>query len=216
VRKYKQSSILFGISESSNAITTESIPTNLGIYTFVPNHVRKIVRNRKSSLIVPTSAPNLYIFQRQKSIHFLVRTLLLSIVISLFLSITNIILRSTSCLTETLSTIGLSLQRILDFVPVPNRVGSHDWLDLAKDVVDTSGNDEAREKVETVDVSCTDWDGSSDGTCETDDVDEYTAEIGYPAAPLDTVDAVVWARCVGVVEVGEFEISFADEVAGIC
>jgi hypothetical protein len=134
---------------------------------------------------------------------------------SILLSIANVILGTIS-FHKALGTVGLALQRILDFIPVTNRVGSHDWLDFAEDEVNTGADDEAGEEVETVDVGCADWDRSADCTGEADDVDHNTTEVGDPSAPLDTVHAVVRAAGICIIEILELKVTLSDEVADSC
>ena len=83
-----------------------------------------------------------------------------------------------------------------------------DGLGTAEQGIDNSGYKEAAEEVESVDICCTNGYGRTDGTSETNHVNENARDVGGAGSPGNTIRVVVRAVSWRAVQVSRLEATF--------
>lgn len=94
----------------------------------------------------------------------------------------------------------------------PSLTAGRNWTNLAQDPVRQARDEETGEEVDIVDVFRTLRHRLSNGSNESDDVDEDTAYIGCISAPMESKSEVVGCRFAGGVEVRYLVVTAAHDV----
>ena len=81
-----------------------------------------------------------------------------------------------------------------------------------KRIIHPTSHKKAAKEVQVVDISRAFRDGPTDGADESDDVDEYPADVGDVAAQGEAVGVYVGCVLAGTVEVLDYKVAFADDV----
>ena len=113
-----------------------------------------------------------------------------------------------------LTTSIISKAHILNLIPDlhPHITGRWNREELAEKVVDTSGDDEAAEEIQVVDVLGSLRDLFSDSADESDDIDKDTCDVGSVSSPVDSICEEIRTGLLGGVEILDLEVSLADKV----
>ena len=101
---------------------------------------------------------------------------------------------------------------IANLAPTSSWAQSRNWPDPAEDVIHQRRHNEAGEEVKAIYIVSSDGNRGSNGTSKANNIYHDTTEVGSPASPLNSVEAVIWAVSLGVVEITDLEVALADEI----